>query len=185
MALPANLRVNLSAPFPALVQGSGPVTVTKTNGVWTVGFTMAAIGSIVPPAGNYPTDFLFGFDSISGQFFKISLTNLATTFGLVSGATRAQRAVTASPITISPTDQILNCNIAAGAPTCALPQASTRVGVPLTFKDLGQAAAHNITITPFAGDTIDGAGSFVLNLNRQGVTLVPFNDGTNTGWTIQ
>lgn len=68
MALPARLRVNAAFPFPALVQGSGPVTVSKSNGIWTIGFTAApadpvvqslfdtridAIGTHIPPHVNF------------------------------------------------------------------------------------------------------------------------------------
>lgn len=180
MALPANLRVNLSVPFPALVTGSSFITVGKANGVWAVGASGDLIGSANP--GVVPTDFVLVWDSVAKGWIKISLSNLIT----VAAAVRAQRSVTASPIVVGPTDSILNININAGAPTCALPQALTRAGAPVTFKDVGaQFAAHNLTITPFAGDNIDGGASLVLNINRQGVTLVPFNDGVNTGWAIE
>jgi hypothetical protein len=99
---------------------------------------------------------------------------------------RAQRLVTASPIVIAATDEILNVNITSGSPTCALPAASTRNGVPLTFKDVGgNFTAHNLTITPTGIETIDGGATLVLNINRQGATLVPANDGTSTGWAIE
>src|ERR1700730_15855963 len=178
------MRVNAQLPFPVLGTETGPITIGKVNGIWQVGFTINAFGTQNPPSGNYPTDFLFAYDSVAKAFFKISITNLISSLNVLSGAARSQRAVTASPIVIAGTDQILNCNIAAAA-ACALPAAATRVGVPLTFKDLGQAAAHNITLTAAGADTIDGAAALVMKNNWQGVTLVPFNDGTNTGWSIE
>ena len=181
MTLPANIRVNIGAPFPALVQGSGPITIGKANGIWTVGFTIAAFGSQNPPIGNYPTDYVLAWDDVAKTFFKMSLTNLVAA---VTGA-RNQRSVTASPIVIASTDMILNVNINGGNPTCALPTAASRTGVPLTFKDVGaQFGAHPLTITPNGIETIDGAASLVLGVNRQSVTLNPFNDGTNSGWFI-
>lgn len=180
MALPANIRVNLAVPFPAYVAGSTFITLGKTNGIWTVGANGDLVASANP--GVVATDFVLVWDSVAKAWLKISLSNLIT----VAAQARAQRSVTATPITVGPTDQILNVNISAGGPTCTLPQASTRAGSAVTFKDVGaQFAAHNLTITPFAGDTIDGAASLVLNANRQGVTLVPFNDGVNTGWAIE
>jgi hypothetical protein len=147
----SNVRTAVQVPFPAYVRGSGPVTVAKQNGVWTVGFSVAIFSQI---------------------------------FGILPGASRPQRSVTASPIVISAVDQILNVNIA-GAAACTLPAASTRAGVPLTFKDVGgQFAAHNLVITAAGADTIDGQPSITLNANRQGVTLVPANDGVNSGWAI-
>lgn len=37
MVAVANVRVNTQVPFPAFVQGAGGITVTKVNGVWTIG----------------------------------------------------------------------------------------------------------------------------------------------------
>jgi hypothetical protein len=111
----------------------------------------------------------------------VSLDALASDFGGV----RTQRSVTTTPIVISSTDQILNCNIPIPA-TCALPSSSFRNGVPLTFKDVGgQFASNNVTITAAGNETIDGSASIILTLNRQSATLVPFSDGVNTGWAIE
>ena len=46
MNIPDNIRVNASFPFPALVQGSGPITLTKINGIWTIGYNGALLGNI-------------------------------------------------------------------------------------------------------------------------------------------
>ena len=103
---------------------------------------------------------------------------------IVIAFARHQRSVTATPISISANDQILNCNINVPA-ACTLPLAGTRAGLPLTFKDLGQASANPITITATNPDTIDGHTTYVIHNNRQAVTLVPFNDGVNNGWNIE
>lgn len=179
MTLPANVRVNAQVPFPAMVQGSGPVTIAKQNGIWTVGFSISNLGiQNPPPLNNFPTDYLLVWDSVAKQFIQVPLSAL-------SSLARAQRSVTASPIVIAATDMMLNVNINSGSPTCTLPGAATRAGVPLTFKDVGgNFAAHNLTITPAGGETIDGAASLILSANRQAVTLNPFNDGVNSGWFI-
>jgi hypothetical protein len=184
MALPANIRVNVAVPFPAMVQGSSFITLGKTNGVWTIGASGAFIAVANP--GVVATDYVIVWDDAAKGWIRISLSNLITQ----AVAVKPQRSVTASPIVVTagpPADQILNVNIAAGAPTCTLPQASTRGGLPLTFKDVGgQFGAHPLTITAFAGDNIDGGGTLVLNVPRQGVTLVPGNDGINTlAWSIE
>lgn len=185
MTLPANIRVNLAVPFPAMVQGSGPIAVTKVNGVWTLGFSIVPFGSQNPPVGNFPTDFLLGFDTVNNVFFKISLTNLLAALAPPSPI-RTQRLATSSPITVSGSDNIINVNISSGSPTCTLPLASSRAGSPLTFKDVGgNFAAHNLTIAPAGGDNIDGGGAIVLGTNRQSVTLVPANDGITVGWAIE
>jgi len=63
-----------------------------------------------------------------------------------------------------------------------LPKAARRPGVTLVVKDIGgNAAVNNITITPFAGDTIDGAVSQTISANWGKMTLVS-DDGTS--WYI-
>jgi len=71
MTLPANIRVNAQLPFPSLVYGSGPITIAKQNGIWTVGFSIAAFGSVVPAVPSYPTDYLMGWDDVNKTFFKV------------------------------------------------------------------------------------------------------------------
>jgi hypothetical protein len=179
MTIPANVRVNAQLPFPSLVYGTGPITISKSNGIWVVGFTIAAFGSIVPPVQNYPTDYLLGYDAVNNVFFKISISNL----GMALQGARGQRSVTATPIIVASTDQILTCNINS-AVASTLPLASSRNGVPLTFKEVGGHAV-NYTFTPTAPDTIDGGGAYVGISNPHGwVTFVPFNDGVNSGWMI-
>lgn len=182
MVMPANIRVSAQFPFPAAVSGAAPITVTKLNGVWTIGFTIVGFAPQVPPVGNYPTDFLLVYDSVAKTYFQMSLTSIVAALTPPS-ATRLQRSVTATPIVVQGNDSIINCNINVAA-ACALPAAATRNGAPLTFKDLGQAGAHNITITPNGVETIDGAANFVMTNNRQELTIIPFNDGVNSGWFI-
>ncbi len=99
---------------------------------------------------------------------------------------RTQRLVTASPINVQPNDSIINVNIPAGTPTVTLPAAASRLGAALAFKDVGNNfGAHNLVITPSGGDTIDGQASITLNTGRQFINLVPANDGTTTGWSIE
>lgn len=185
MTIPPNVRVNAQLPFPSLVVGTGPITIGKTNGIWQVGFTINAFGSQVPPSGNYPTDYLLAYDTVNKVFFKVSITSLISSINASLGVARTQRYVTATPIVIVGTDQILNCNIVAPA-ACTLPSAASRLGVPLTFKDVGsQATANPITFTPSGGDLIDGAATYKIANNRGYVTFVPANDGTSTGWSVE
>jgi hypothetical protein len=179
MAIPAKIRVNAQLPFPSLVYGSGPITIGKQNGIWTVGFSIAAFASIVPPAIDYPIDYFLGYNANTNSFFKMSITNLVSALNTTGGAVRNQRSVTASPIIVSSTDQILNCKIATPA-TSALPLASSRAGLSLTYKNL---TANHITIS--ASDLIDGSSSFTIINKYQSVTFVPFMDGDNSGWGVE
>lgn len=117
------------------------------------------------------------YDPIKGEFIASPYT------ALIGG--RAQRLVTTSPIFVQPSDQILNCNIPTPT-TCQLPPAASRNGSPLTFKDLGQATANHITLNLFGTEAADGANTpIVIDNNYQWITLVPFNDGFSSGWSIQ
>jgi hypothetical protein len=97
-----------------------------------------------------------------------------------------QRRVTVSPITVLSSDYIINCAISSGSPTCNLPAASSRAGVPLVFKDSGgQFSAYPLTLTATSGDTIDGLASLTLNTNYSRIQLRPYNDGTTAGWSVE
>jgi hypothetical protein len=180
-SMPATIRVASRFPFPSLVTGAAPITINKNNGIWAVGFSIIGLAVQNPVIANYPTDYVLVYDAVAQTYFRMPLSVLT--------AARNQRSVAASPIVIAGSDQILNLNIGAGAPTCALPTYASRNGIPLTFVDVGkQAQAHNITLTPNGAETIANnpqvGPSFVMATNGQAVTLNPFNDGTNTGWFI-
>jgi hypothetical protein len=177
MTLPANIRVNVGAPFPSLVKGSGPLTIQKANGIWTVGYNVMLLAQGYPATGALPTDYVYVYDSVAQTAYRMSLGQLG-----VAGTT-VQRAVTAPPVTIGPTDQILHLNINTPT-TIQLPSYTTRNGVPLTFKDVGaQATANPQTIVTAAGEFIDLTyTSASLNVNGQAIRLVPANDGVNAGW---
>lgn len=178
MARPVNIRVTNAIPFPALVVGGAPVKITKTNGIWTVALDVHDLATSVPLTTAYATDYVIVWDDVAGTFAKVSLAAL----GL--GGALLQRSATATPIVVAANDQIINYNINS-AVTTALPGYASRKGVPLTFKDAGghQSVVNTLTITPAAGETIDGQASLVLSNPRQRITLTPYNDGTNAGWS--
>lgn len=78
MSLPDNVRCNVAVPFPALVKGSGPITLAKQNGIWTAGFSLDPITSKIALAGDLTTDFLLVYDSVSLSFFKVSFLDIQT-----------------------------------------------------------------------------------------------------------
>lgn len=132
-------------------------------------------------SGNYISTVAPG---TTGLFISSSTAWSPLSSGSVSSV-RHQRSVTSSPIVISASDEVINSNITSGSPTCTLPLANTRGGRPITIKDVGaQFSAHPLTISRTGSDTIDGATSFVMDLNRQSATFTPFSDGVNTGWFV-
>ena len=119
MSLPANIRVNTSAPFPSLVTASGPVTLAKANGIWKIGLSVAMLG--VENVPNPATTYLLLYDSVVGNWFKIPLSSLP-----ITGA-RVQRSITgAGNLPIASTDQILNVNAAVPGLIITIPLAVTR-----------------------------------------------------------
>jgi hypothetical protein len=184
MTLPANIRVNALANFPALVYSTGPIVLSKANGIWTIGYNIAQFITQVPAPPGWANSYVLVWDSTLNTFTKASLGSFAAQISGGSTGARAQRVTTASPIVVGASDQIINCNIPTAA-TCTLPSSASRAGFPVTFKDLGQAAAHNIVISAAGSEKIDGLASVTMGMNYQAITLVPFNDGTNTGWATQ
>ena len=86
-----------------------------------------------------------------------------------------------STSSVQDSDYLLRC-IQNQAITITLPPKSSSQGRTLMFKDvLGNANSNNITIDGDSSDTIDGNATYVINHNKEGVTLVC--DGIN-GWMI-
>jgi len=175
MTLPASIRINTMLPFPTLVLGSGPISIAKLNGIWTVGFSFSQLGQQFPALLQYTTDFVLVYDSIAGTYFKVSLASI------VAIATNSFRIVTAAgDVTVLINDQNILMNKTVGATTNILfPTAASRAGVPLTIKDYkGDANTNNITIVPFGAETIDGFSGAAAAIN--GTALIDTNYGKKT-----
>jgi hypothetical protein len=74
---PVNVQVQVPVPFPALVTGSGPITINKQNGIWTVGYSVANIQVQNPPLpAAQPTDYVTVWDSVAQTFVNVPLSAL-------------------------------------------------------------------------------------------------------------
>lgn len=171
MTLPANIRVNIGAPFPSIVRGSGPITIQKTNGIWTVGLGFIQLPSV--PGGADPTQiYLLAYNNQTGVFQKISIAGLLSTNSPATIVTSAQ-----SPYPPLATDTFLLVDTTGGPVEIDMPLAAARNNVSLAIKDYkGNAAVNNITIKPTNPETIDGfthAAPLVINTNFDGVNLRP------------
>lgn len=182
MTLPANIRVNTLLPFPSLVTGTGPVTVSKVNGIWKVGLNFTQLAQQNPAGAQLNNDLLLVYDPVVQTFFTVPMSFFSSASGT---AAIKQRSISSSgDLPIVASDQQLNCNLS--SPTAiTLPGYASRSGLPLIFKDVGmQATANNITLTAAGGETIDGFATMLLDTNGESIQLTPANDGLNTGWLV-
>jgi hypothetical protein len=178
MAPPARIRINTQVPFPSQVTGSGPVTVTKQNGIWSVGLQVANLAQM--PANTDPT-------KAQVLLWNVVLSTWqSTTLAIVAGTAIAPTSIAfgASPYTPVQGDSVLYVDTSGGPIVINLPLAGSRGGLPLTIKDTtGHAATNNITIKPAGAETIDGytnGSPLIVNSNYGGFRLY-----TATGsWVI-
>lgn len=126
----------------------------------------------IPAAGELNWSSLSNFLIDVGQHAALSTTQ-----------TQAMRVATTTPVTVSSSSDfcvVTNLGIA-GAVAVNLPAgANGQVFVIVDGK--GDAATHNITITPNGTDKINGAANYVLKNNNQGLALQ--YSTTNTTWNV-
>jgi len=128
----------------------------------------------------------------SGFGWQRARVYLGPTLGWVDTQVRPSRTITAGgTFNVLPGDSVIFVNIAALV-TVNLPdvrawvqetayQPATGFERALWIKDLGNAAAFNITVHPFGGQVIDNlAIDFSIVQNRQLLRLYPFID--MSGW---
>ena len=180
MSTPADIRVNIGAPFPVLVKAAAPVTMAKKNGIWTVGLSVASLGAIPQT-----------FDPTAIQILAWNATlqtwQQGTLQRLIAGGLNQRLVTAAGNIAVLPSDLVLLVKqTVPAAVNVTLPVAASRNGIPITVKDLaGAAAANPLTLVPNGLETIDGGSSFILNNNFEAVTLNPITaSGGPAGWWI-
>lgn len=112
---------------------------------------------------------LDGNDGLKANAANSALTGVTSTEALV----KKTRVVTAAgAVTVSATDNIIVLNKTVGAATVVNLPATPATGREIIIKDgKADALTNNITVTPAAGN-IDGSSTFVMNLNRQAVSLI-------------
>ena len=177
MSLPAALRVNANLNFPATVRGSGPVTIAKANGIWTVGFTIAQLAPM--PAGDPATRLVLIYDLTTQTFMQTTISNLIAT------ATSGLRIVTAAgAVVIVATDQTILVNKTVGAATdINLPTSASRAGVPVIVKDYkGDAGTNNIRFVANGVETLDGLSQAAAD--AIGLTKITMGYGTRGAYPL-
>ncbi len=169
MTLPANIRVNVRAPFPTQVKGASFISVSKANGVWTITPNYLVLGQNINVS---PTQVIALQDQVTGVWSFIGAALFA------ASALSSYRVVTtAGAVNILSTDIVILLEKSpSGTSTINLPASATRAGAPVAVKDLtGDANANNVTFVPFTGETIDGFSAAAAAAN--GVALIDVNYG--------
>lgn len=170
MASRPKIRVNTQVPFPAMAKGSGPITLTKVNGVWTAGFSVAGLNSIAPPIASYATDSLIGWDAVAGAFFQIPLS------------VALRMPLTAPPITktlayaVQDGDASIILN-GAGSITLTLPAPATNAGRWLYMRTIASQTviSASANVVPLAG----GAAGTAILAATAGKWAALQSDGAN------
>ena len=166
MTLVPNIRINTSAPFPATVKGGGVVTVSKANGIWTVGLNFGALAQL-PLAPDPANTFVLTWDSVTGVFALIPIS-------ATSGSKVVKTLVAAaSPYTALPTDEVL---LIENVPFTVNVDWSMRTKALRVVDQSGEASpATPIAITPAAGQTQLAAVNFSYLIDGAGgsITLTP------------
>lgn len=89
MTVPTNIRMNLNAPFPSLVTGSGPISVGKQNGIWQIGYSVSGFGQGDPTLAQLPTSAVVVWDPVAQTFSQVSLLNLLNFSRFMAGSVLA------------------------------------------------------------------------------------------------
>jgi hypothetical protein len=107
---------------------------------------------------------------------------MADDLTLLGNATSAIHGVTSvsTTYTVQATDTVLICNATSAGFAVTLPDATTCNGRVLSFVAL-TGSGHAVTLTPHAGQTVNGFGSFSFNINNWAAPIV--SDGSN--WHTQ
>lgn len=75
MTIPPDVRANVIAAFPSMVQGSGPLVFSKQNGIWVAGLSFNGLAiQNPPPAGRLPADYVLVWDSVAQVFVQVPLS---------------------------------------------------------------------------------------------------------------
>ena len=126
------------------------------------------------------SDFVLDSTILAGQVTvkdSLDVTNKSTFGGAVEYSVRDVNATSSVEVN----DYVLRC-VQMSAMTITLPPKNDSKGRVLIIKDaLGNANTNNITLDADGSETIDGSATYVINHNKEAITLIC--DGIN-GWMI-
>ena len=174
MTLPANVRVNTSAPFPATVKGSGLVAISKVGNIWTVSINFGGLAqtqAVADPANTY----VLAWNALTGVAVMLQIGSVTANKVVKDLGGGGQPA---SPYAAQPNDDVL---LVHAVPFTVTVNWALRVK-PLTIVDQTGAAsvAAPITITPSAGQTQMASVNYSYKIDGNGgnITLTPLPDAS-------
>lgn len=181
MTLPLNIRVNVRASFPALVNPSGFLTLTKANGVWTFGANfelLLALPGLLTSNALIPVQ-----DPGSGAFYTYAVSNLVALVTGVGAAVPNRIITAAGAVAALPADGDILIKKTVPAATTVNLVAAANATRPVSVKDFaGNAFTNNITIVPNGAETIDGLASVSISSDWGAKTFYPVS---GTGYYLK
>lgn len=116
------------------------------------------------------------FSGLAASSFTVTPTN-GTVSNTLANWNGFRVVTVAGAVTAATTDHMIEVNKTVGAATTVnMPACNSNAGLQLIIVDgKGDAGTNNITLTPSAGN-INGASTFLMNVNRQGETI--YYDGS-------
>lgn len=176
----SNLVARVVTKFPSQAQGTKGIKVSQSNGIFTIEpdySSLIAAAGITDPTKAYVE--IWRNDLTPAQYQSYPVSLLAAT---LQASITLPRLLTAAPWNVQIADAFVAIkNGTAAAIAINLPAVASKVG-PVTIKDAsGNFGTYYATITPSAGEAIDGASTFVMKANYQALTFVPL---VGTGYLV-
>lgn len=174
MTLPADIRINIGASFPARVSGSSYIVVVKSNGVWTIEPDWSLLQSL-NSISNPSVKEVVVYDPSTGTFSTVTISALI-------GNTRSP--VNDAAYTVLATDRNVAFTVLTAARIATLPAASAfPTGTLLRIFDESASCSstNTITITAAGSDKINGSATNVIETAYGHASLQ--SDGVSK-WTV-
>lgn len=178
MTLPATIRANVRANFPARVIGAGPISIAKSNGVWSIGFSIESLGAPSPLLNTNPFE-LVAQDPSTGILYSLTAGQL---WG--SGALLRRTIAQGATIAANTSDGDILVGSGSSAATTVNLFAASLAARPISIVDTtGNAGTNNITINASGSDKINGQSAIVIAADYGAMTLYPLVGGG--GWYLK